>query len=187
MLKGYGGARTTSIAERAGVTHAMLHYYFRTKESLFDRILQEKIELITSQFVALFTLDKTLPIKERIKLAIESHFDLLVDNPLLPGFVLAEMRNNPQLLERWFTKLRDMFVPLLLGLQGELDQAAAEGKICPVEAPMLFMDILALNVTTMACSDMLCRLYGIDRETYLVKRKKENSTVIMKRLLPCDA
>ena len=29
IAKGFAGARTTSIAEAAGVTHAMLHYYFR--------------------------------------------------------------------------------------------------------------------------------------------------------------
>lgn len=42
MSKGFAGARTTSIAEAAGVTHAMFHYYFRTKEKLFDRIIAEK-------------------------------------------------------------------------------------------------------------------------------------------------
>lgn len=35
LTKGYAGARTTSIAEAAGVTHAMFHYYFRTKDKLF--------------------------------------------------------------------------------------------------------------------------------------------------------
>ncbi|MBQ2779515.1 MAG: helix-turn-helix transcriptional regulator, partial [Bacteroidaceae bacterium] len=29
LTRGYDGARTTSIAQAAGVTHAMLHYYFR--------------------------------------------------------------------------------------------------------------------------------------------------------------
>lgn len=42
LAKGYAGARTTAIAEAAGVTHAMLHYYFRTKDKLFERILNEK-------------------------------------------------------------------------------------------------------------------------------------------------
>lgn len=46
LAKGYAGARTTAIAEAAGVTHAMLHYYFRTKDKLFERILNEKIQLV---------------------------------------------------------------------------------------------------------------------------------------------
>ena len=44
--KGYAGARTASIAEAAGVTHAMLHYYFRTKDKLFERIVSEKISIL---------------------------------------------------------------------------------------------------------------------------------------------
>ena len=41
--KGYSGAKTTAIAEAAGVTHAMLHYYFRTKDKLFEKIVSDKI------------------------------------------------------------------------------------------------------------------------------------------------
>ena len=52
IAKGFAGARTTSIAEAAGVTHAMLHYYFRTKEQLFERILDEKMRLMGESVLA---------------------------------------------------------------------------------------------------------------------------------------
>ncbi len=42
FTKGFDGARTTSIAERAGVTHAMLHYYFRSKALLFERVVNQR-------------------------------------------------------------------------------------------------------------------------------------------------
>ena len=48
LEKGFEGARTVSIAQKAGVTHAMLHYYFRTKEQLFKKILDEKMQLFTA-------------------------------------------------------------------------------------------------------------------------------------------
>ena len=54
IAKGFAGARTTSIAEAAGVTHAMLHYYFRTKEQLFERILDEKMRLMGESVLAAF-------------------------------------------------------------------------------------------------------------------------------------
>ena len=41
--KGFALAKTTEIAKQAGVTHAMLHYYYRTKEKLFERVFQEKV------------------------------------------------------------------------------------------------------------------------------------------------
>lgn len=39
--KGFYGAKTISIAQAAGVTHAMLHYYYRTKQRLYDRIAKD--------------------------------------------------------------------------------------------------------------------------------------------------
>lgn len=54
MLKGFDGTKTTSIAHAAGVTHAMLHYYFRTKEQLFERILTEKVQLMSESVLAAF-------------------------------------------------------------------------------------------------------------------------------------
>ncbi|MBQ5508156.1 MAG: helix-turn-helix transcriptional regulator, partial [Muribaculaceae bacterium] len=55
LEKGYDGARTTSIARNAGVTHAMLHYYFKTKEQLFERIFKETIGLMGKSLIGVFT------------------------------------------------------------------------------------------------------------------------------------
>lgn len=38
---GFLGARTQVIADAAGISKASLHYYFRTKEKLFDRIFDD--------------------------------------------------------------------------------------------------------------------------------------------------
>ena len=67
--KGYNGARTTSIAKAADVTHAMLHYYFRTKEQLFNRIIDKKMSEIVPLITHLFG-NGSLPLEERIKEAV---------------------------------------------------------------------------------------------------------------------
>lgn len=51
LEKGYNGASTTKIAERAGVTHAMLHYYFRTKEQIFLKILDKEVDAMRSIYL----------------------------------------------------------------------------------------------------------------------------------------
>ena len=66
LLKGLEGARTTAIAERAGVTHAMLHYYFRTKNMLFERIIEEKMRNAGNIMQAVFVLGD-MPLMERVK------------------------------------------------------------------------------------------------------------------------
>jgi len=39
--KGYEGARMGAIAKRADANQALLHYYFDTKENLYDEVLQQ--------------------------------------------------------------------------------------------------------------------------------------------------
>ena len=62
--KGYALSKTTEIAKAAGVTHAMLHYYFRTKENLFDKVFQEKSRLIAGSFASIVNED--LPFLEKV-------------------------------------------------------------------------------------------------------------------------
>ena len=46
LTKGLASSKTTEIAKAAGVTHAMLHYYFRTKDNLFEQVFQEKVKVL---------------------------------------------------------------------------------------------------------------------------------------------
>ena len=41
LEKGYDGAKMLSIARKAGVAHSMLHYYYRSKENLFQAVIRE--------------------------------------------------------------------------------------------------------------------------------------------------
>ena len=94
LTKGFDGARTTSIADAAGVTHAMLHYYFRTKEQFFGRILNEKMALMATSMVAVMG-NPSLPLVERIGQGIGQHFDFLMTNPELPRFIINEVATQP--------------------------------------------------------------------------------------------
>ena len=90
LAKGFAGARTTAIAEDAGVTHAMLHYYFRSKQNLFDRIVESKIELLDRLVFSAFD-DDSFPLAERLSRGIAAHFDFIADNPGLPAFMITQL------------------------------------------------------------------------------------------------
>ena len=55
LARGYDGAKTTAIAEAAGVTHALLHYYFRTKEKLYERVVENAISQLENSLVESFS------------------------------------------------------------------------------------------------------------------------------------
>jgi len=91
--KGFSGTRTRDIAEEAGINLALLNYYFRTKEKLFEQVMKVKIVLLFGQIIPIVTNEKTT-LEEKIDLAAEKYFDILTKNPNLPLFVLSEIQKK---------------------------------------------------------------------------------------------
>jgi AcrR family transcriptional regulator len=92
--KGYGNAKTVAIAQRAGVSHSMLHYYYRTKEQLFQKIFKEKVQALTQMFNVIF--EQNTDFTEILQLVMETQFKFVAQNPQLPRFVLNEILSNKE-------------------------------------------------------------------------------------------
>ena len=91
--KGYAGTRTRDIAEEAGINLALLNYYFRSKEKLFEKIMFEKIQQMFGTILPILIDEKTT-LDQKITLATNSYLDLLIDNPNLPLFVISEIQKG---------------------------------------------------------------------------------------------
>ena len=184
LTRGYDGARTTSIAQAAGVTHAMLHYYFRTKEQLFERIVDEKFETMSHSMFAIMG-DPSLPIVERIKGGIEAHFDFVAQNPLLPRFVINEIISRPERYDVLYKRVGAIIDNVYRGLQSEINRSAERGEIERVDIKMLFISIMSLNIFTFLAYPFMEPLMGelmANRERFLAERKAENVETILRRI-----
>ncbi|WP_298031183.1 TetR/AcrR family transcriptional regulator [uncultured Alistipes sp.] len=184
LSKGFDGARTTSIASAAGVTHAMLHYYFRTKEQLFERILDEKLRLMGESVLAAFG-QPNLPLQERLRDAIGSHFDFIARNPDLPRFIVNEVFSRPERYETMRARIREIADTLMRDMQRELDALAARGEAEPLDVRMLMLDIISLNVFPFIAYPLIEPILGSfsnDRARFFELRKAENVEVITRRL-----
>lgn len=93
---GLKGARTTAIAERAGVSRTMLHYYFSTKEELFHEVLQNTLGFFMESAQKLFVEIKNL--KTLIDELIDLLYDMTTQKPGLPSFMVNILNENPDLL-----------------------------------------------------------------------------------------
>ncbi|WP_195460287.1 TetR/AcrR family transcriptional regulator [Alistipes sp. D31t1_170403_E11] len=184
LAKGFDGARTISIARAAGVTHAMLHYYFRTKENIFERILDEKMRLMGELVMTTFG-RPGLPLLERLRDGVARHFDFIVVNPDLPRFIVNEVFARPERHEVMRQRLRKIMDDLLSGMQSQLDESAARGETEPMDARMLMLDIISLNVFIFIAYPIIEPILGdltADRERFFELRKQENIETIMRRL-----
>src|ERR1700678_2054851 len=87
--KGYSGTRTRDIAEESGYNLALINYYFRSKEKLFDIIMLEHMQTFIHSVMGIVN-DSTTSLNEKIASLIAHYIDMLIKNPDLPIFVLSE-------------------------------------------------------------------------------------------------
>jgi AcrR family transcriptional regulator len=94
---GFDGARMQQIADETGISKASLHYYFRSKEKLFDLIFDETM----TEFMALVSTwdDDSEPWEQKLRRFIQEFFNVLRTKSLL--FILREINRNPELLVNW--------------------------------------------------------------------------------------
>ncbi|MFT3702452.1 MAG: TetR/AcrR family transcriptional regulator [Agriterribacter sp.] len=97
--KGYAATRTRDIAEEAGLNLALLNYYFRSKEKLFDIIMQEKMQQFFG-IIAPAMNDVSTSLEKKVEAIVSTYIDMLQQNPDLPLFVLTEIRNNSDLFKK---------------------------------------------------------------------------------------
>lgn len=185
LAKGYDGARTTSIAQAAGVTHAMLHYYFRTKEQLFERIVDDKFSVVSHSMFAVMG-DPSLPIVDRIRGGVEAHFDFIAENPELPRFVINEIVTRPERYELLYKRVEPIVNNTFRGLQSELDDAVERGEMEPIDVRMLLVTIMSLNIFTFVAYSFMEPLMGdltSDCRQFLAARKAENVETVLRRII----
>ncbi len=184
LMKGFDGARTTSIAKAAGVTHAMLHYYFRTKELLFERILDEKIKLMGQSVLMAFG-EPGKPLFERIRNGVSRHFDFMKANPDLPRFVINEVITRSERQHLLASRVGRLANPIFDELQRSLDEACERGEVVPTDARVLVLNIISLNVFTFIAYPIAKTVYGewaADSERFFEMRKAEVIELIMRRI-----
>ena len=187
MANGYEATKTTQIAERAGVTHAMLHYYFQTKENIFRKIYEDKINMLKDPIVALVE-NKEMELPQRIDTIIETHFEFLKANPTLPHFVISEMNNNPHLIETMKENIGEVMGKSYKKLQNEIDEYVAQGIINPITALDLLLDIVSLNVSAFVMLPIMKSVVSDkdEQNAILEQRKKEIKETINRRIIKTE-
>lgn len=92
--KGFAATRTRDIAEAAGLNLALLNYYFRSKEKLFDIIMMETMMGFMGGMMFVFN-DEESSFEEKVEKTVSSYIDLLIKEPQIPLFIMNELQRNP--------------------------------------------------------------------------------------------
>lgn len=159
--EGLAGARTDAIARAARVNKALLYYYFKDKESLYDAVLDEVFGGLSKSVMHVLSLD--LPPREKILVYAGTHFDYIASHLLYPRITQAEMmragRGASAHLER---VARQYFQPLFVKVSEVLKAGIAAGEFRPVDPLHFFPSMIAMITFYFTSAPVMRQLTGED-------------------------
>ena len=169
---GYDGARMQTIADEAEINKAILHYYFRSKEKLFQQVLVRKIKAFLPTILEIIETEMT--ILQKLEALVDGYLKMLSENPRLPMFVLFSTYRNPVILEQI---PREVFH----GLIGFIKKAIRNGELEKCDPEHLLVSIMGMCIFPYVAKPIASHVLGKSDDEYLLflkHRKKEIMTLL---------
>jgi len=186
LEKGFSMTSTTEIAKEVGCNQALVHYYFRTKDNLFNVIFEQKFKLFFQGIFEMKNMGK-LKFKDKLKYIIESHFDLLRKNPGIPSLILNELSRRPEQITALREKLYELPEKLIKELNEELRLEIEKGNIREISLIDLIISMLSLNIALFIMLPVAEKAlqWNVSQKEFMIShRRAENVDFILKSLRP---
>ena len=179
--EGLSGARMQSIADRAGINKALLHYYFRTKDHLFEAVFTKLAKKMFMKFNSIF--ENNLSLEEKIRFFFKEHISFMQQNPKLPGFILNEINHNPQRIQKLIKNIE--FKNLWLKIKEQHKDELYKYNITEETLPQIMTTIASLSVFPFAAKGILEVIFenmGVDFDKYIELRKNFAADFVIKAI-----
>lgn len=170
LAQGYEGTKMRQIAEEAGVNLAMINYYFRSKEQLFQSIYAETFVQFVGQMAVM--INEPTPLEVKIWKIVDRYTDFITENPLIPSFILSEQQTNDGAF------FREIGVRGLIEksvFKQQLVEEAEKGNIRAIEPLQVIITILGNIVFPFVARPLVSYVGGLDDEGFMefMKTRKQ--------------
>ena len=172
VAKGMEGARMQEIADEAGINKALLHYYFRSKERLFEAIFAEIVKFAFPKITRLVQSDE--PIITKIEQVVDAYIDLLIKHPFIPGFVMKELNRDPSGLLKLVVKFGLNPQAIFDHIQAAMDR----GEIIQMQPRHLAANIISMCIFPFAARPLVSFVLFKDDQKALETFYAERADVI---------
>ncbi|MDX1637999.1 MAG: TetR/AcrR family transcriptional regulator [Balneolaceae bacterium] len=159
--KGYEGARMQEIADEADINKSMLHYYYRSKDKLFEKVYQREMNRFFPVIFGVLNTEK--PLDEKVKELIDAYYGFLRKNPHLAQFIIYEMNQKPQRLHQ-FMKGSGFHPPETFFRQ--IEQEISEGNMDRVDPRQLLSSIVGMILFPFLAEAMIRAVLKLDDEAF---------------------
>lgn len=159
--KGMIGARMQEIADEAGINKAMLHYYYKSKQILFEAVFSKAFLLLAPVLNKILNDDSS--IFDKIKSFSNNYISFVIKHPYLPNFIVQELNRNPDFVKNL---VNEKDFPTIKKFRNQINNKVADGIIRPIKAEQLFINIMALNIFPFIGAPLLKGFININDKAY---------------------
>jgi len=179
--KGFAAARTEEIAKEAGINRALLHYYYRDKQTMFNLIFESRFKEFFKGLFVIFEADN-ISLFDKISRMVEHEINTLTKHPDLARFIITEIAQHPELLIEYGKKLGVNPRLFIEGFENQVSKEVSAGIIKPIEGKQLLMNIMSLCIYPFVAKPIIQTMMTVDEATFYQmteQRKKEVSEFII--------
>jgi AcrR family transcriptional regulator len=185
LKKGQEGARMQEIADYAKINKSLLHYYFRSKNKLFDAVFEYVFKNFSPNIFEVF--NEEIPFREKIVKFVASYIDVVSQNPFIPVFVINEI--NVKRTDKLVRQLKKIGLRTDV-IETQIREETEQGRLAPVNPKHFIVDIIALSVFPFIArpifKEMLFNGNDEDTQQFLNERKDHVTRLILNYLLISD-
>ncbi len=168
--KGMAGARMQEIADEAKINKAMLHYYYRNKQLLFEAVFMQAFQKFAPHINSIFNSERT--VFEKIRDFADSYISFVIENPYLPTFLIQEININPDFAMTFFSTHS---VPNPVLLEKQIAKEVKQGILKPIAPKQLLLNLFSLCAFPFVGAGLVKGILKIDKasfNTMMEERKK---------------
>ncbi len=175
VQKGFAAARMQEIADEAQINKAMLHYYFRSKDKLYQEVVRRTLGQIFPKLATAMTSDGN--VLERTKHIVETYIDTILEHPEIPLFIVSELsQKKVQFVEE--IKKQAEFFPAMQVFLSQMLTEMQEGRIRQFPPVQLMLNILSMCVFPFMAKPAIGAFFEVS-DTDFEMMMKERKAVIM--------
>jgi len=170
--KGYDGASMQAIAREAGINKALLHYYYRSKDNLFDAVFHETFMMVFPDIESIFQ-NPQIPVFDKLRIFADKYITLLSENSFIPVFILQELTRNPERIAQLIENVGIQPFSIV----SQIESAIEAGLIRRIDPRQVIINLLSLCVFPIVARPLLLKVFFQGDESqyqiFIEARKRE--------------
>jgi AcrR family transcriptional regulator len=147
IVHGLRGARMQEIADRARANKALLHYYFRSKEKLYEAVIADIVRTVGSGVREQLAQEKKDgDLRFLLRQIVTGYITVFRKNPDIPRFIMREIVDGGTHLEAIFMMIATSFGDIPVRIYGHLISEGRAGRLRKIPPIHIALNLIGMSI-----------------------------------------